>query len=68
MLKDKHRKGRPIVIDGEQRAQLTALACSEPPEGYARWHLRLLADKAVELGFCEHISHTEVANILKKTN
>jgi hypothetical protein len=44
------------------------LACSEPPEGYARWHLRLLADKAVELGYCEEISHTEVASILKKTN
>jgi transposase len=68
MLEDKPRPGRPIKISGEQRAKITALACSEPPEGHARWHLRLLADKAVELGYCDEISHTEVASILKKTN
>jgi transposase len=68
VLEDKHRTGHPIEIDGEQRARITALACSDPPEGYARWSLRLLADKVVELGYCEHISHTEVAEILKKTN
>jgi transposase len=68
VLQDKPRSGRPIEIDGEQRAKVTALACSDPPEGYAKWTLRLLADKAVELGYCEHISHTEVATILKKTN
>jgi transposase len=68
VLEDETRTGRPIQIDGEQRAKITALACSEPPEGYARWSLRLLADKVVELGYCEHISHTEVADILKKTN
>jgi putative transposase len=67
VLEDKPRTGHPIQIDGEQRAKVTALACSEPPEGYARWSLRLLADKSVELGYCEHISHTEVADILKKT-
>ena len=68
MLQDKPRSGRPVVIDGKQRAKVTALACSKPPEGYAQWSLRLLADKVVELGYCEHISHTEVAEILKKTN
>jgi hypothetical protein len=68
MLEDQPRSGRPIQISGEQRAKITALACSKPPEGYARWNLRLLADKVVELGYCEAISHTEVANILKKTN
>lgn len=68
MLEDQPRPGRPIKITGDQRAKVTALACSEPPEGYARWNLRLLADKAVELGYCEQISHTEVATILKKTN
>jgi putative transposase len=68
VLEDEPRSGRPIQIDGEQRAKVTALACSEPPEGYARWSLRLLADKAVELGYCEHLSHTEVADILKKTS
>jgi putative transposase len=68
VLQDQPRSGRPIEIDGNQRAKVTALACSEPPEGYARWSLRLLADKAVELDYCDHISHTEVATILKKTN
>ena len=68
VLEDKPRSGHPIEIDGEQRAKITALACSNPPEGYARWNLRLLANRVVELGYCEHISHTEVAEILKKTN
>jgi len=67
-IQEKARSGRPIEIDGEQRAKITALACSEPPEGYAKWSLRLLADKAVELEYCEHISHSEVRDILKKTN
>jgi len=68
VLQDQPRSGRPAELDGNQRAKITALACSDPPEGYARWSLRLLADKAVELEYCEHISHTEVGTILKKTN
>lgn len=68
VLYDRPRSGRPIQIDGEQRAKITALACSTPPEGHAEWSLRLLADKVVELGFSEHISHTHVGTILKKTN
>ena len=67
-LADKPRSGRPIEIDGEQRAQITALACSAAPEGHARWDLRLLAEKVVELGYCETISHTQVGKILKKTS
>ena len=67
-LEDRPRSGRPIEIDGEQRARITALACSAAPEGYARWALRLLAEKVVELGYCETISHTQVGKILKKTN
>lgn len=67
VLQDKPRSGRPIEVDGGQRAKITALACSEAPEGHSRWHLRLLADKAVELGYCEHLSHTQVGKILKKT-
>lgn len=67
-LDDQPRSGRPVEIDGNERAKITALACSEAPEGYARWSLRLLADKAIELGYCEHISHTEIGQILKKTN
>src|SRR5438067_2117522 len=67
-LAEAPRSGRPIEIDGVQRAKITALACSEAPEGHARWALRLLADKAVELGYCDSISYTQVGNILKTTN
>ncbi|MCB0061200.1 MAG: helix-turn-helix domain containing protein [Caldilineaceae bacterium] len=67
-LRDKPRSGRPLKFDGTQRAQITALACSKEPEGYSDWNYRLLADKVVELGFCESISHTQVRTILKKTN
>ncbi len=66
-LSDKPRSGRPIKIDGQQRAQVTALACSEAPTGHSTWTLRLLAEKVIELGYCEQISHTQVGNILKKT-
>jgi hypothetical protein len=67
-LYDAPRSGRPIVIDGAQRAKVTALACSDAPEGHDRWTLRLLAEKVVEAGFCETISHTMVGTILKKTS
>ena len=68
VLDEKPRTGRPVRIDGKQRAQITALACSTPPEGRARWSLRLLADKVVELGCCGRLSHTGVRQILTKTN
>lgn len=67
-LQDAPRSGRPIVIDGAQRAKITALACSDAPEGHDRWTVRLLAEKVVEAGFCDAISHTTVAEILKKTH
>src|SRR5215210_1324150 len=67
-LFDQPRSGRPVEISGSQRAKITALACSTPPEGRARWTLRLLADKAVELGHCQRLSHTKARHILKKTN
>ena len=67
-LHDKPRPGRPVEISGPERAKITALACSSPPEGRARWTLRLLADKVVELGYCETLSHTAVRKILKKMN
>ncbi len=57
-----------LDIDGAQRAKITALACSDAPAGHARWSLRLLAEKVVEAGFCDTISHTMVGNVLKKTN
>ncbi len=67
-LHDAPRPGRPIVIDGGQRAKITALACSDAPDGHDRWTLRLLAEKVVEAGFCDAISHTTVGTILKKTS
>lgn len=66
-LFDKHRPGRPPTIDGKMRARITALACSDAPDGHAGWTLRLLADRAVELGIVSTISHTAIKKILKKT-
>lgn len=68
VLTDPPRPGRPAAFSGGQRAKITALACSDPPAGYERWSLRLLADKAIELDYVETISHVEVGRILKKTN
>ena len=55
-------------VDGDLEAHLVALSCSEPPEGFARWSLRLLADKVVELGYIENISHETIRRTLKKRN
>jgi transposase len=66
-LVDKPRPGKPPTIDGKMRAQITALACSDAPDGHAGWTLRLLADRAVELGIVSTISHTAIKKILKKT-
>jgi len=65
-LRDNARPGRPIKITAEQRDRITLLACEPPPEGTGQWSLRLLADKAVELGYCDGISHTQVGAVLKK--
>ena len=54
--------------DGDMEAKLVTLCCSEPPKGYSKWSLRLLADKMVELKFVESISHVTVRSVLKKTN
>lgn len=59
---------RSIIFDGEFEARLIALACSEAPEGYARWTVRLLAEKAVELNFAPSVSHMTAHRILKKAN
>lgn len=55
-------------IDGEKEAKLIALTCSEAPEGYESWTLRLLADKLVELEIVDSISHETVRKVLKKMN
>ena len=56
-----------IKIDGEIEAKIVALTCSEAPEGYSQWSLRLLADNVVKLGIMESVSHTAIADCLKKT-
>ncbi len=53
--------------DGDFEDHLVAISCSEPPEGFARWSLRLLADKVVELNYIDSISHESIRRILKKT-
>ena len=55
-------------IDGDTEAKLITLCCSEPPKGFAKWSLRLLADKMVELKYVESVSHVTVRSVLKKTN
>ena len=65
-ISEKPRSGAPRKLDGRFEAKVTAVACSTPPEGRARWTLRLLADQLVELGFIESISHTQVGCILEK--
>lgn len=67
-LYEKPRPGQPVKLSGKAQAHLTALACSSPPEGHVRWTLRLLADKAVELGLTDSLSHETVRRVLKKTN
>lgn len=68
MRKKRETPPTPPKLDGEQEAKIIALACSEPPEGYARWSVRLLSSKAVELGFADSLSHTTVHRLLKKQN
>jgi transposase len=55
-------------VDGDAEAKLITLCCNEPPKGFAKWSLRLLADKMVELNYVESISHVTVRSVLKKTN
>ena len=57
-----------IKVDGDMEAKLVSLCCSEPPAGFAKWSLRLLADKMVELNYAESISYVTVGNVLKKMN
>ena len=55
-------------VDGDLEAKIVQLCCSEPPKGFARWTLRMLADKVVELGYVDKLSHVSVHHTLKKTN
>lgn len=56
------------IMDGEMEAKLVSLCCSEPPKGYAKWSLRLLADTMVQLKYIDSISHVTIRKVLKKTN
>ena len=69
VLARKKRARPPIepIFDGEAQAQLIALACSKPPPGYARWTIRLLADKVVEMNIVDHAHFNTVGRALKKT-
>ena len=58
---------RPRILNGEQEAEVIALRLGPAPEGFANWSLRLLADKVVELGIAETISHETARQVLKKT-
>ena len=60
-------EAKDIKADGEFEAHLVAISCSQAPAGYARWSLRMLADKMVELNYAESISHETVRQVLKKT-
>ncbi|GAC1448911.1 MAG: hypothetical protein NVSMB7_10770 [Chitinophagaceae bacterium] len=57
-----------LKTDGDFEAHLIAISCSKSPSGYARWSLRMLADKMVELKYAESISHETIRQVLKKTN
>ena len=64
------RKGSRIYAkkaDGDFEAHLVALSCSDPPEGFSRWSLRLLADEVVKLDYIDSVSHETIRRVLKKT-
>lgn len=69
VLNGKKRESPPRskVLDGEQEAKVIALRLGDPPEGFANWSLRLLADQVVELGIVESVSHETLRKTLKKT-
>ena len=65
------RKGERVykkIVDGDFEAHLIALSCGNPPDGFSKWSLRLLADRVVELEYIDSISHETVRRVLKKTN
>ena len=68
VLHEAPRSGRPIKIDTRVEANVTMIACSDPPEGCSRWTLHMIADKLVKLAVIDTISHESVRRTLKKTN
>jgi hypothetical protein len=70
VLSRKQRETPPVprIFDGETEAKLIALACSDPPAGFARWTLRLLEEKVVELQIVERASDSTIGRVLKKSS
>jgi Homeodomain-like domain len=70
VLNRKQRATPPVppIFDGEKEAKLIALACSKPPEGHAKWTLRLLEKKVVELNIVDRASDNTIGRVLKKTS
>jgi len=66
VLEEGARSGRPLKLDSRVAATVTMIACSEPPRGRARWTLHLIADKLVQVGVTDAISHESVRQVLKK--
>lgn len=67
-IHERARSGAPLKWSGKQRAKITALACSKPPQGRSRWTLRLLAERVVQLEIVKDISYMGIDRILKKTS
>ena len=67
LLERQPRTPGPLKLDGENEARLVQLACSQAPQGRARWTLRLLAERLVELEIVDSISHETVRRAMKKT-
>lgn len=69
-LAPKKRPFPPVApkFDGRKEAKLVAVACSQPPKGYERWSLRLLADRVVELKIVDAVSHETIRRVLQKTS
>lgn len=68
VLSDKPQERRRQALTGAQQAHLIAIACSDAPDGHDHWTLRMLAGKAVELGFVEHIALETIRSLLKRIN
>ena len=67
-INERPKPGAPNKFTGRDKAKITAIACSKPPEGRNRWTLRLIADTMVKLEIVDDISHHTVQRVLKKTN
>jgi transposase len=67
-FKKRENQSNPPIVTGEKEARIIALVCGEPPKGYSRWTVRLLADKAVELDIFPRVSRETIRTTLKKLN